>query len=345
MSALIAIHDEPGSYSNRWIQYCRDHAVDFVAVNCRRSDVIDQIRGVRALLWSWRHRSPEDQLVARQVIAAVERMGVKVFPNALTSWHYDDKIAQKYLLEAVGAPLIPTYVSVDEREAMAWIGKAEFPKVFKLRCGAGSANVVLVRTPNEAVAICRRMFGKGRTTFADGYFSDFQRKISHTRGLKHFLEKLKRAPAWIRRSLRFRRAVPPQRGYVYFQDFLPDNAFDTRVTVIGPRAFGFRRRNRPGDFRASGSGELLYDAESVDLRCVRAAFEVAGRIDGACLAFDFLFDADKEPKIGEISYAFSAAAVYDCLGYWDEDLNWRAGHFWPQDLILQDVLDAVRDKT
>ncbi len=136
---------------------------------------------------------------------------------------------------------------------------------------------------------------------------------------------MKRAPASIRFTLRFRRLSAPQRGYIYFQDFLPGNDCDTRVTVIGRRAFGFRRKNRPGDFRASGGGDLLYDVSAVDLRCVRTAFEVAGKIDGDCLAFDFLFDAAKEPKICEISYAFSATAVYDCAGYWDENLVWRPG--------------------
>ncbi len=188
MNAPIAIHEEPGSFSDRWIEYCRQHAVDYVAVNCRRSDAIDRVRGARALLWSWHHRRPEDQAVARQLLAAVERMGVKVFPNATTNWHYDDKIAQKYLLEAVGAPLIPSYVFVDQQEAMAWIEAAEFPKVFKLRCGAGSANVVLAKTRREAAALCRRMFGRGRPTFSDGYFSDLRRKLSHTKGLKRCWE-------------------------------------------------------------------------------------------------------------------------------------------------------------
>lgn len=35
---------------------------------------------------------------------------------------------------------------------------------------------------------------------------------------------------------------------------------DTRVTVIGHCAFGYRRYNRPGDFRASGSGRLTVTA-------------------------------------------------------------------------------------
>lgn len=57
-----------------------------------------------------------------------------------------------------------------------------------------------------------------------------------------------------------------EKKYILFQEYLPDNEFDTRVTVIGNRAFAFRRFNRKKDFKASGSGEIDYDI-SLALRC------------------------------------------------------------------------------
>jgi hypothetical protein len=185
------------------------------------------------------------------------------------------------------------------------------------------------------------MFGKGRPAMSSGYFGDFRRKASHTRDFKQFLEKLKRMPASLCNAFHVRRSHALQRGYVYFQDFMADNPFDTRITIIGGRAFGFRRFNRPGDFRASGSGEPAYETEQIDPRCVRIAFDVAKRLGSAALAFDFLFDENHEPKIGEVSYTFVAHAVYDCPGYWDEGLNWREGHHWPQDIILEDFLNRI----
>lgn len=59
-----------------------------------------------------------------------------------------------------------------------------------------------------------------------------------------------------------RRMMGLTKKYVYFQDFIPGNDFDTRVTIIGDRAFGFTRNVRPGDFRASGSGNVGYDFNS-----------------------------------------------------------------------------------
>jgi len=46
----------------------------------------------------------------------------------------------------------------DEDKAMKWIDKAAFPKVFKLRCGASSENVRLVRTKKEAEKLCKKGF-------------------------------------------------------------------------------------------------------------------------------------------------------------------------------------------
>src|SRR6185503_17089802 len=50
--------------------------------------------------------------------------------------------------------------------------------------------------------------------------------------------------------------LEPNTGYILLQEFLSNNKFDTRVTVIGNRAFAYRRFNRPNDFRASGSGNF-----------------------------------------------------------------------------------------
>ncbi len=341
MSVLLAIHDQPGSFSDRWIEYCSKEGVSFKRVSCRDSAIVGQLAGVDGLLWNWSHVRPEDSLIARQVVTAAERMGIKVFPNALTSLHYDDKIAQKYLLEAIAAPLIPSYVFVDEESALQWIHETTFPKVFKLRCGAGSSNVVLVKTRQEGIRLCRRMFGKGRKAIAGGYFSDFRRKVTHTRDLGHFLQKLRRLPVSIASGLRWRHAAAVQQGYMYFQDFLAGNTGDTRMTVIGNRAFAFFRRNRPGDFRASGSGEIVYDPEHIDRRCLRTAFDVAQKLDSQSLAFDFVFDDQGAQRIVEISYTYVASAVQGCAGYWDENLNWQEGRYWPQDLILQDLLAAI----
>jgi len=323
------------------MKYCTEKGAPFRRVNCLATDVVQQCDGLDGVLWHWSHGVPSHLLVARQIVAALEAKGLAVFPNVATCWHYDDKVAQKYLLEAIGAPLIPTWNFTSKQDAMRWIEKATFPKVFKLRCGAGSSNVRLVPSRREATTLCRQAFGRGFPAAA-GYLADMQTRLRKTKTGHEFATKLARAPASLLNLMTVRRQMHRERGYIYFQEFLPDNAFDTRITVIGDRAFGFMRTNRPNDFRASGSGSIVYDPEKLDKRCVEIAFQVSGRLKAQSLAFDFLFNSKQEPMIGEISYCYMSAAVYACAGHWDRLGNWRAGHVWPEDAIMDDLLTIVR---
>ncbi len=59
---------------------------------------------------------------------------------------------------------------------------------------------------------------------------------------------------------------------------LPGNAFDTRITVIGERAFGFTQNVRPNDSRASGSRDIVYE-HGIDPECIRIGFSIAGRLE------------------------------------------------------------------
>lgn len=337
---MIGIHDSPGSYSDRWFEWCLQNQVPFKRLNCLSTDIVRESADLDAVLWHWTLLSVEEPLVARQIITALEQAGILVFPNTPTCWHYDDKVGQKYLLESIGAPLIPTWVFTNRAEAMEWIAQATWPKVFKLRCGASSENVQLVRSAGQAKALCRRAFGAGFPARA-GYLYDAALRLHKTSNWRELLDKIRRAPQSLAETLGRRRYAPRQRHYVLFQEFMPGNDFDTRVTVIGNRAFGAMRRNRPNDFRASGSGNCVFDPDRVDRRCVPIAFRVAERVGTQSLACDFLFDSHHQPRICEMSYCSVASPVHDCPGYWDQSFAWHPGHFWPQDLILEDLLEAV----
>ena len=60
------------------------------------------------------------------------------------------------------------------------------------------------------------------------------------------------------------------------------------------------------------------------------------------LAYDYVFDADNNPKLVEISYGF-ANKVYDpCTGYWDEQMNWHAGTFNPYGWMVELMLKTSK---
>jgi hypothetical protein len=342
MKTQLAIHHRKGSYSDRWVAYCEEQGIPYKIVNCLASDIIQQLADASGLLWEWTLNDPSEQLIARQLLRAVEAMGIPVFPNTSTCWHYNDKIGQKYLLEAIGAALVPTYVFYNLADALCWIERASFPKVFKLSKGAGSQNVRLVHTAHEARGLTKQAMNKGFSP-VPGYTQDAQKRFRSARKRGYLFEALRRMPAVLAKIRQLKRDVVPERGYVYFQDFIPGQDFDTRVTIIGDRAFAYTRNVRPRDFRASGSGDINYDVERINMGCVRTAFEVAQKIGSQSLAFDFVLDEKRRPLILEVSYCYIAQLVYACQGHWDEQLNWHTGHMWPQDAILTDFIGKSRD--
>ncbi len=297
----------------------------------------EHVKGARAYLHHYVHRETEKQ-VAEAVLPVVENVyGVPVFPDYPTRWHYDDKIRQFYLLKGKGYPFIDSWIFWDKESSMKWIRNAELPVVFKLKAGAGSTNVVLVHTRQQAIRLIDRMFGSAGVE--SEYIPD-SGSLSRLRN-RAGLYKLRQWIACHRGNIHYQDIRPywqRQRDYVIFQRFLPGNKFDTRVSVIGNRAFAFRRWNRSGDFRASGSGQVDYDRKGIDLRCISLAFEISDSFGFQSMAYDFLFDSDGSPYIGEISYTYVDELVYGCPGFYDRKLSWHEGHYWPQFCILQDLL-------
>ena len=132
-------------------------------------------------------------------------------------------------------------------------------------------------------------------------------------------------------------------GYIYFQDFIPDNNFDTRITIIGSRAFAFRRNTRQGDFRASGSGSIDYNQNEIGKDVIKLAFEIKKKTNSQSVAFDFIY-LKNEPLICEISYAYISEAVKKTNGYYDDNLNWFETTLFPEFFMIQDLIHDIEMK-
>jgi len=338
---MIAIHQRKGSFSDRWIEYCKKHNINYKIVDCNDSDIVGQPEDCDGLMWHWSHTDYRAQNFARQLIYSLELMGLKVFPSYSTCWHFDDKVGQKYLLQAIGAPLVPTYVFYDKYDAINWAKSTSYPKVFKLSGGASSNNVKLVKSISEANSLINQAFSKG-FPLNDGFSGLKQRAwvLKRDRNLKAVIHVLKGFARMVK-PVQGLKLLARQKGYVYFQDFIPNNTYDDRVVVVGDRAFYLRRYVRSGDFRASGSGLFEYSTDKISLESIKLAFEVADKVGSQSLAFDFVYDDIGNPLIVEVSYAYLMGKAYDdCPGYWDRDLNWHEKPVDPQRFMIEDF---VRD--
>lgn len=333
---MIAIHHTPSSFSDKWIEYCEKKNIEYKIVDCYSTDIIKEVSNCSALLWHWYHKDEKAMLYAKGLMICVEKLGIKVFPDINTCWHFDDKIGQKYLLEAIDAPFVSTFVFYSLPAALNWIDSTDFPKVFKLSGGAGAENVSIINNKKEAIKLAKKAF---KTGIKFNRFSNFFDKVTLFRKNKSLKNLLNIAKGFYRIFFihKNNKNLPIHKNYFYAQEFILGNDCDIRVIVIGERAFAIKRMVRKGDFRASGSGDIKYSPEEIPQECLRVAFEVNKTLQSQCTAFDFVFK-ENNPLIIEISYGFSQQGYLDCQGYWDKDLNWIPEKFHPEYFIMQDII-------
>lgn len=339
MTRIVAVHGNNG-FARDWPASAMRLGLEARQVNALAPGLWQELDGCEAFLWSVNQDDPTDLEFARSILLAVKQRGLRVFPDHATAWHFDDKVAQKYLLESVDAPLADTWTFFSRRDAIDFLESAHYPLVFKLRRGAGSLNVRLVRDVGEGKALVARMFGRGMSAHpvAAGASRALQRARQSRPGEGSLAARARRAARALWRKVG---AGQRERGYVLLQRFVPDNDRDVRVTVIGERAFVFFRGVRPNDFRASGSGRIVYPGPTdVPLDMVEEAFRVTRAIGSQAMAFDFVRDVENgRPLLLEISFTFVRSAVEACAGYLTPELEWREGSFRPADLTLGDLME------
>ena len=103
--------------------------------------------------------------------------------------------------------------------------------------------------------------------------------------------------------------------YVYWQQFIPGNEANLRITVIGDRfAYAFWRNDRVNDFRASGSGRIDFQ-RPVPEGPLRYCMELNRRLNFDSMAYDVLFEGDRF-LVSEMSYAYVDSVLHDAPGHY-----------------------------
>lgn len=142
-----------------------------------------------------------------------------------------------------------------------------FPAVLKGAEGAGSTTVRLIRDPRD----------KARHGKAVSWTGDVLASV------KEWVKRRVR-PGHVARSFYRRRFV--------VQEFLPGLTFDFKVLVYGGKYYVLQRRNRPHDFRASGSGLFDWPAAPPDA-VLNLAREVFEGLDVPYLSADVAWDGER----------------------------------------------------
>ena len=337
---LVGIHVDPHNKNskviNRYKTILDYNGIPYIILDSNKPDFWEQVRELSLFIFHY-YGTERQHRMANTIIPIIEEyLKIPCYPNTLMSWLYDDKVREYYFLTQHSLPSIPTWIFWDKKAALQWLKSAQLPVVFKLKSGASDENVVLVNSFLYGRRLINKMFGKGIVSgYVPGLKSRKWLDMWTSERIRQFLGKIRRTIQGEEINLYHQL----HRDYVLFQKFLPDNKFDTRIAVIGKRAFGDVRYIRKSDFRASGSWNYSCNPENIDQRCIKIAFEISKRFGFSSMMYDFLFDENNQPSISEISYLQPDWRVWMYPGYWDENMDWHEGRNWLQYLILKDMLN------
>ncbi|TQE98978.1 MAG: hypothetical protein FKY71_10970 [Spiribacter salinus] len=341
---VIHANGERQSYSERWADIASTFDITPVWIDTYAPGAVEAVRSCDAFMWRYDPSLRSRQRAHRFLYAAEFGLNLPVFPSLRTRWHVEDKILQAEVFSAMSIPHPRTWVFRDPDSTEHFIETAEYPFVLKLSSGYRSSNVRLIESRAQARAYAQRLFGDGVFSLASPLTGPVREVLR--RGRRTFA------------SLHGRNVDSPADGrelhYGYFlaQEFVDSNDFDVRVTVVGHRAYAFRRFNRPNDFRASGSGLIDWAPEKIDDSMIRAALKLAQRLGAQTVAVDFL-EHDNSPLILELTLTYASWAVNRCPGYWflanpldaDSDIQWSNQPLRCEDAVLQDFIGAIRGRS
>lgn len=305
---------------------CASLSLDMKPIEIGADDWMEQLEGVDIFVWRLIMGDPSCMAEARTKIPLIEAKGIRCFPNPKMLWYYDDKIRETFLLRQHGYPTPRTWIFFDGKSAREFAAKAEYPLVAKSHCGAGSGGVELLKSSDEAMNLLHRIFRK--TSLWGVLLENY-----------YFIPRLAKGDILVQLRSQYREAWP---RYAYFQEFLHTDR-DWRITTLGRDLVSvFTRKNRPGDFRASGSG-LWEKVEVKDLPV--EACDLALRISNdhgfTSMTYDFMKAGDRW-VIGEISYAFVLNPVYaDTLFRQEGGEYTRVGPIPIGEMHLRAVMDQA----
>lgn len=340
----IAIADRKGSFSDYWIKYCEEHSIPYKVVNPYDTDIVEQVSDCDAFMWHHHHANYKDALFAKQLLFSLEQAGKVVFPNFRTGWHFDDKLGQKYLFEALGVRAAKSWVFYDKKSAYEWIETTDFPKVFKLRGGAGSANVMLAHNAREAKSFVKRAFGRGFAQFRGNDYVRDRYKAYKAKNIT--LKALLRSCGRLLIPTEYAKMHASEKGYVYFQEFIPNEGFDYRLEIVNDKAIAMIRMCREGDFRASGGHDDRFDVSLIPQDVVDFAFKCYDKLGVQSVALDIVRESTTgQLYLIEVSYCYGVDEDEFEHGYWTRDGKHHQEPFNGVYWMIEEVINAISLKS
>ena len=334
-----------GSWSIPWKEYCETHALDYEMVDETEMNLLDRLFKFDVVLWHFSGFNFSHMMFARPILFSLQSRGIRVFPGYDESWHFDDKIAESFLLQSIGASIPKYFFFMDKENASKWANSHQnYPIVAKLKNGSGSHNVKIMNSANDAIQYIETMFGEGFESNPSILFKG-KSNFTSSKSFDVLLKRIKRIPEFLR-NYKKSKLFPNEKNYVYFQEFIPNDGFDLKVVVVGDKLSYIARNVRKGDFRASGGGSLYYDKTLITQNLIDSAFSVSDKLKFQCMGYDYVIDnSNNDCKIVEISYGFSSQALLDAGGYFNRQGKWIEEPLNVPQEIIKNFEKSMTNKT
>lgn len=316
----------------RYAEAARLLGVPYESIQLDSSESLNRIKLGDIFVCRWAD-SQYHKTIYASLVPHLEQMGILTIPRYSDLALLDNKAAVElaFRRNEVKRPKTTIYYSPSALEMD--LDKYNYPVILKENEGASSSGVHMANSPESLRHLFKAKFYKNKSLYDHRDFFYPKRWKKYLRSLaKHIIS-----------SGKFRFLLSDKYWHplglaapLVVQEFIPKQEHDIRVTVIGERAFFFRRANRKGDFRASGSGNILYNQDNA-WKYIDKAFKIAGDMKLHTAAFDFL-ESNSDLFAIEVSPQFDPEAIHNCPGYWQRDGAFISGAIWPEICELEDII-------
>lgn len=213
----------------------------------------------------------------------LEKQGAIMLPRFEYLKAHHNKVYMEMLrsgFKDISLKTIKSFYYGSWQEAETYTGP--FPAVVKTASGAGSSGVFLARNNDELKRCVRK---GGRVILADSLSALFSGAIKKcVRKIQVFLH------PELRQVIKF--SEQKLSKSLVIQTFIGGLDGDYKVLVFGNKFYSLYRRNRTGDFRASGSGKLFPVPDNEQKGILDFASKLAAEIDFPVIGVDIAFDGN-----------------------------------------------------
>lgn len=283
MKKIIVLHDYKGRFASKYFgesyragmdislleQQFREKGFQIEFHSLCEAQLLAEVKDCPVVYTSQEDSDYRYKDFIEDIVLDLESNGVLTLPKYLYLRANNNKV----FMEILRRSILPEKYQLRTRwygtfeEALSDIDTVKYPIVIKSAGGATSSGVRLARNKEEYISKIREL---SRSFSFKNEIRDWIRSLRH-KGYK-------------RESLYRRKFI--------VQEFVPGLENDWKVLVYYDKYFVLRRDNRPGDFRASGSGLFSYD-ENLDTSILDAAKEIKEIFDVPFISLDLALSEEK----------------------------------------------------